>query len=66
MRKAHLQVTGPEGASGIQTADLKVEVQELGSGAGKRKILGIEDEGRVKTPTRQIPAYGAPCVEDLE
>jgi hypothetical protein len=43
MRKAHLQVTGPEGASGIQTADLKLEVQELGGEAGKRKILGIED-----------------------
>jgi hypothetical protein len=34
-----LQVTSPEDASGIQTADLKVEVQGRGFGAGKQEIL---------------------------
>lgn len=32
-------VTSPEDASGMQKAHLKVEVQECGSGAGKRRIL---------------------------
>jgi hypothetical protein len=38
MQNAHLQVTSPEGASGMQTADLKVEVP--GFRGGKAESLG--------------------------
>jgi hypothetical protein len=50
-KKAHLQVTGSEGASGIQTEDFKVEVQELGGG-GEAENPGKENEGKAKTSTR--------------
>src|SRR5260370_25046463 len=46
MQKTHLQVTTPEGTSGIQTANLKVEVQGWGFGVGMRRILRKKDLAR--------------------
>jgi len=40
MRRTHLQVTRRGNASGIQTADFKVAVQEWESGAGEWKVFG--------------------------
>jgi hypothetical protein len=57
MQKAHLQVTGSEGASGIQTEDLKVEVQELGGGAGKQRIREKKMREKLK-PLHAEPALG--------
>jgi len=58
MQKAHLQVTGSEGASGIQTEDFKVEVQELGGGAGKQRIREKKMREKLK-PLHAEPALGA-------
>jgi hypothetical protein len=63
MQNAHLQVTSPEGASGMQTADLKVEVP--GFRGGKPEILrelgcseGMEEKSK---PARfKKPKHAAP------
>ena len=43
IKKTHLQVTSPEGTSGMQNAHLKVEIQEL------RKAENLENTSAEET-----------------
>src|SRR5260370_8103513 len=63
MQNAHLQVTSPEGASGMQTADLKVEVP--GFRGGKAESLGKRGCGE-KTEEKSRAPGATPASRTLD